>query len=295
MTFKVSAVQMSSSLDKEENLTKAEGFIKKAAAEGATIVALPEIFNWKGPQEGEWESAETIPGYTTNRLAGLAKELEIYLVCGSILEKAQQQGKVYNTCVLLEPSGQIVTKYRKIHLFDVALKEKGVVFRESGTRLAGERAEIAKINYCPIGLAICYDLRFPEIFRDLALKGAKILFLPSSFTDYTGRAHWEILVRARAIENQVYIVAPDKVGFSFEGILIHGNSLIVDPWGKILAKGGNEEEGIIIAEIDLDYLEKVREELPSLNHAKSRLHRLKNSDYTDSKVSNRCNHFTKSV
>jgi len=268
MMFKVSAVQMSSSPDKRENLEKAEGFIREAAAEGAKIVALPEIFNWKGPQEDEWKAGETIPGYTINRLADLAEELRIYLVCGSILEKTQQR-KVYNTCVLVNPHGNIVAKYRKIHLFDVSLKEKGIVFRESDSRLAGQSTEIAQTDYCPVGFAICYDLRFPEIFRDLSLKGAKILFLPSSFTDHTGKVHWEVLVKARAIENQVYIVAPDKVGFSFEGIPLHGNSLIVDPWGRVLARGGDGEE-ILSAEISLDYLEKMREELPSLSHVKIR-------------------------
>jgi predicted amidohydrolase len=266
MKFLAAAVQMLASSDKGANLDEARRWIRSAASQGARVVALPEVFIWRGHKSEERKAAEPIPGPTSRELARLARELGIYLLGGSILEEIPGSEKAYNTSLLFGPEGSLVASYRKIHLFDVDLAE-GVSVRESDTRAFGDAVVIAETELCRMGLTICYDLRFPELYRGLASQGAELIFVPSAFTAYTGKAHWEPLLRARAIENQVYVIAPGQFGKTTKSFETHGHSMIVDPWGKILGELA-DGPGIVTAEIDLDYLAKVRIKLPALNHRK---------------------------
>jgi predicted amidohydrolase len=266
--FLAAAVQMVASDDKEANLQEAQRWIRQAAAKGARVVVLPEVFIWRGSKKLEREFAETIPGPTSDRLAALARELKIYLLGGSILEAIPASGKAYNTSLLFDPAGKLLAAYRKIHLFDVDLAN-GVSLRESESRAHGKDVVAAETELGTMGLTVCYDLRFPELYRGLADKGAQLIFVPSAFTAFTGQAHWEALLRARAIENQVYIIAADQYGKSPKSFECHGHSMIIDPWGTVLAELP-DGPGVIIAEIDFDHLTKVRAELPALQHR--RLH-----------------------
>jgi predicted amidohydrolase len=266
MKFRVAAIQMLASDDKAANLDEAVRWIRKAAAGGARVIALPEVFIWRGEKNKERGSAEPIPGPTMQTMANLARELQIYLLAGSILEEIPDSRKAYNTSLLFGTQGQLLASYRKIHLFDVDLANS-VSARESETRAFGEALVVATTELCPMGLTICYDLRFPELYRALVRQGAQMIFVPSAFTSYTGEAHWETLLRARAIENQIYVIAPDQFGKNAKSFATHGHSMIVDPWGKVLAELA-DGPGMIIAEVDIDYLMKVRAELPVLNHRK---------------------------
>jgi predicted amidohydrolase len=262
--FSVAAVQMVASDDKAANVREADHWIRKAAARGACVVALPEVFVWRGVKEQEREAAEPVPGPTSEWLAELARKLGIYLLGGSILEAISGTTRAYNTSLLFGPDGSLLASYRKIHLFDVDLKE-GVSTRESKTRAAGNQVVVAETGLCPMGLSICYDLRFPELYRKMIVRGAQLIFVPSAFTAYTGMAHWKPLLRARAIENQAYVVAAAQFGKSPNSFETHGHSMIVDPWGKVLAELAHGA-GVIVAEVDLDYLTRVRTELPCLEH-----------------------------
>ncbi len=250
--------------DKRANLAVVDRLVREAAERGARMVALPELFFWGGRREDEFEAAESIPGPTCDTLATLASELGVYLIGGSILEKAPEGAKVYNTCALFEPSGELIDVYRKVHLFDVEIVDR-VSVRESDTRRPGSDMTVVACDSVPVGLAVCYDLRFPELFRQLIDRDAALIFMPSAFTFATGAVHWEALVRARAIENQVYFIAPNQCGRGGSGVHNYGNSMIVDPWGTVLARAG-EGDGIIMADVDLDYLKKVRQEIPCLDH-----------------------------
>lgn len=266
MKFLAAAIQMLASPDKDANLREAEAGVREAAGRGARVVALPEVFNWRGDKNDETKYAESIPGPTAELMGRLARELGIYLLSGSILEQVPGHSRAYNTSLLFDPKGAAIARYRKIHLFDVDI-EAGVSAMESETRQPGSEIVVAETGLCPMGLTVCYDLRFPELYRALALKGAQMVFVPSAFTAVTGEAHWEPLLRARAIENQVYIVAPDQIGKNPYSFATYGNSMIVDPWGRVLARA-SDLPAVIFAEIDLDYLAKVRAELPSLGHRK---------------------------
>jgi predicted amidohydrolase len=218
-------------------------------------------------QELERGFAETIPGPTSRLMEALACELKIYLLAGSILEAIPGDARAHNTSLLFDPQGSVVARYRKIHLFDVDIRQEGRTVRslESEVRKPGQEIVVADTGLCRMGLTVCYDLRFPELFRALVDRGAELVLVPSAFTALTGEAHWEPLLRARAIENQVYVVAPNQTGHHPDSFATHGHSLIVDPWGKILA-AASDQPGVIYAEIDLDYLAKVRAELPALSH-----------------------------
>ena len=264
MKFFAAAVQMLASDDKAANFKEAEHWIRQAATNGARVIALPEVFIWRGTKKLERESAEPIPGPTSTAMAGLAQELGIYLLAGSILEEIPGSAKAYNTSLLIDPNGKLIASYRKIHLFDVDLAN-GVSLRESDTRAHGAEVVVAQTELATMALSVCYDLRFPELYRGLADQGAQLIFVPSAFTAFTGAAHWETLLRARAIENQVYIIAPDQFGKSAKSFETHGHSMIIDPWGKILAELA-DGPGVISAELDLEYLAKVRAELPALKH-----------------------------
>lgn len=264
MKFVAAAVQMVASDDKAANLAAAGHWIRQAAGRGARVVALPEVFFWRGEKKNERDAAEPIPGRSSTALGEIARGLGIYLLGGSILETLPGSEKVYNTSLLFDPEGRIIARYRKIHLFDVDLAN-GTSLRESATREHGDRVVAAPTDLCSMGMSVCYDLRFPELYRGLGDQGAELVFVPSAFTSYTGAAHWEALLRARAIENQVYVIAPGQFGQSATSFETHGHSMIVDPWGRILAEL-SDGAGVIVAEIDLDYLQKVRAELPALRH-----------------------------
>ncbi len=260
----VTAVQMTSGDCKRLNLQKAIYYIEKAAGIGASLVALPEMFNYLGPDDTLPEQAETIPGPTTDLLAKTAKTHKIFILAGSIPEISDSPNRVFNTSILIHPEGKIQAKYRKIHLmnadFNGKLKVIESAYIESGHKIVCVETDIGKI-----GLTICYDLRFPELYRRLMLQGAQIVFAPSAFTNHTGQDHWESIIRARAIENQFYIVAPDQFGFHSPNRHSYGKSIIVDPWGNVIAKA-SDKETLIYGEIDLNFQKKIRSELPSLLH-----------------------------
>jgi deaminated glutathione amidase len=264
--LRAAAIQMSSGPDPRVNLDRAEALIRAAASQGASLVVLPEVFNWRGPRGAEAEFAEGIPGRASERMAALARELRIHLQAGSITERIAGQRLCYNTALLFAPDGEAIGKYRKIHLFDVEIPGQ-VSARESQCREPGSETVVVRTEVAVIGLSVCYDLRFPELYRQLVRAGAEILCIPSAFTFPTGAAHWEPLLRARAIENQCYVIAPNQCGTSPNGYRDYGSSMIVDPWGAVIARAG-EGEGSIVTEIHLDYLARVRRELPCLAHVR---------------------------
>jgi deaminated glutathione amidase len=264
MKYVAAAVQMSAGADKTANLLEVSRWVREATAQGARLVVLPEVFIWRGNKQRERESAEPIPGPTSEALAELAHERQVYLLAGSILESLPGNERAFNTSLLFDPSGKILAQYRKIHLFDVDLAN-GVSLRESDTRINGADVIAVKTELGSLGLSVCYDLRFPELYRGLADQRAQVIFVPSAFTAFTGQAHWEPLLRARAIENQVYIIAADQFGKSTGSFECHGHSMIIDPWGEIIAELP-DGAGIITAEIDLNHLAQVRAELPALKH-----------------------------
>jgi predicted amidohydrolase len=263
--YVAAAVQLCAGADRTANLDKVEAFAAEAARHATRLLVLPEVFLWRGPRADEEHAAEPIPGPSSNRLGELARQLKLHLLAGSILEESGA-ACVFNTSVLFDPRGQIVARYRKIHLFDVDIPAH-VTIRESETRVGGAAVVTAPTELGVIGMSICYDLRFPELYRQLTLGGAEIITVPSAFTFPTGAAHWEVLLRARAIENQVYVIAPDQIGRSPAGVLDFGNSMIIDPWGAVTARA-TDREMVIFAEIDRDYQDRVRRELPCLAHVK---------------------------
>lgn len=261
----VAAIQMQSNDDKRHNLSRAEELLNIAIERGAKLIALPELFNVCGAPQLMRKNAEPIPGPTSDMLCAKAKEGHVYILGGSFGESSDITEKFFNTSILIDPSGKIIAKYRKIHLYDVEIG-KQVVIKESDAFERGDKLVTAETEYGTVGLTICYDLRFPELYRGLTLKGAKIIFVPSAFMNATGKDHWEPLLRTRAIENQVFIIAPDEIGpIPGTQTLRYGRSVIIDPWGTVLAKAP-DTEGVITAELDFDYLMKVRKELPSLAH-----------------------------
>jgi len=255
-------VQMTSGEDKARNLEAAGELIRRAVRRGARFVALPETFNGCGRLDVLAREAEPVPGPTLRRMAALAKTLKIHLLAGSILERGPAPGKAYNTSALLDPSGRIVATYRKMHLFEADIAGH-VGVREPDVLLAGEEVVAARTPFGVVGLSICYDLRFPELYRTLAARGAEILCVPSAFTLMTGKDHWEVLLRARAIENQAYVIAPNQCGMHANGVATYGHSMIVDPWG-VVAACVSEGEGLAVAELDPAVLAAARKRVPAL-------------------------------
>lgn len=260
----VGAVQMNSGGNKKENLKKAELLLREGVVKGARFLALPENFSFMGKDSEKIEVAENLEtGETVDFLKKFAADHGVWLLGGTIPLKAGEN-KVYNTSLLINDHGEVAARYDKIHLFDVQLDEKEV-YRESDFVQGGSLPVVAKTPWGKAGLSVCYDIRFPELYRKLMEAGAEFIFLPAAFTVRTGEAHWEVLLRARAIENQVYMIAPAQCGVHPGGRMTYGNSMIVDPWGKILARAG-EGEGIVTAELDSDYREEVKSRIPCLKH-----------------------------
>jgi predicted amidohydrolase len=253
---------MNSDSDKAQNITTALRLIDQAAASGARFVALPEVWTYLGPEEANRDHAEPIPGSTIDRLRERARALGIYLHCGSIHELREGDPRIFNTSVVLSPTGEILAKYSKIHMFDVVL-DGVATYQESATVSPGDELVTVEIEGMTVGLAICYDLRFPELFRILALRGAELIVLPAAFTMTTGKDHWEVLIRARAIENGVYMLAPAQVGAHAGDHWCYGRSMIVDPWGTVVATAPDVET-TVSANVDRNQVTRVRRQVPSL-------------------------------
>ena len=255
------AIQMSSTPDKEENRETAERLIREAVSAGADLVALPELWSCHGLDEVYRENAEPVPGPTTEFLGSLALELKVYVLGGSILEGETGSARLSNTSTFFDPSGEMTAVYRKIHLFDVKVSDRE--YLESANIAPGKDVVTAKAGAATLGLSVCYDVRFPELYRLLALRGAEILAVPAAFTLQTGKDHWELLLRARAVENQAFVVAPAQWGRKADGRWTYGRSMIVDPWGTVLATCP-DRDGFALATLDLDYLDRFRAEFPAL-------------------------------
>ncbi|MFM9105847.1 MAG: carbon-nitrogen hydrolase family protein [Chloroflexota bacterium] len=258
--LRVAVVQMNTQDDKDRNIRNAFRLIAEAAATGARLVCLPEVWTYLGPDAAHGDIAEVIPGPLSERLSTAAREHGVYLHAGSFLE--QDGGRLLNTTLVFDPSGDLVARYSKIHMFDVVLD--GVAsYMESRTVTPGEEIVTFAVDGFTIGLAICYDLRFPELHRILALRGAEAILLPAAFTMTTGKDHWEVLIRARAIENGIYLIAPAQVGSHPPGKWTYGRSMVVDPWGTVIATAP-DVEGVTVAELDLERVRAVRRQVPSL-------------------------------
>jgi deaminated glutathione amidase len=261
--LRVACVQLNSRGDKGENVAAAARLVEEAAAAGARLVALPETWTFKGSHAGIIEAGEWLDGPSAGLMRDLATTLGIYLLAGSFYERMEGSDLLSNTSVLFGPTGERLAVYRKIHLFDVTVGD--TVYRESETLQGGHDLVTAEIDGVTAGLTICYDVRFPELYRALALRGARVFLAPSAFTQHTGRAHWEILVRARAIENGCYMIAPDQSGEYLPGRRCWGHSMIVDPWGRVLAVR-EEGVGLCVADLDLSQVDEVRKAVPALQH-----------------------------
>ena len=261
-SLNVAVLQMNSKADRGENISTALALIDRAAATGARVVALPEVWPYLGPEDANREHAESVPGPITDLLVERARRHGIYIHGGSIYESRPGDPGMYNTTVLIDPQGEIIARYSKIHMFDVVL-DGGDEYRESATVTPGSEIVVTEIDGIPVGLAICYDLRFPELFRILALKGAQAVILPAAFTLMTGKDHWETLIRARAIENEIYMIAPAQWGSYLPGKWCYGRSLVVDPWGTVLATAA-DGIGVAHATVDPMRVETVRRQIPSL-------------------------------
>lgn len=267
--MRVAVVQLNSSGEKARNLAAAERLVREAAADGAELVALPEKWNLLADGERLAAEAEPLDGPSLTAARGWARTLGIHLLAGSISERAG--AKAFNTSVLIGPDGEDLATYRKIHMFDV--DAGGVSYRESEHEQAGTEVVTAPLGeQLILGLAVCYDLRFPELFRILALRDARLIALPSAFTLATGRDHWEVLLRARAIENQVFVIAPNQVGKAPPHYESFGRSAIVDPWGVVLATAP-DEECFVAADLDLAAQDRIRDSLPSLANRRPEAYR----------------------
>lgn len=268
--FTIAAIQIDTQDDKRENLGKAGKLIDEAAKHGARMIALPENVDFIGKKEGALSNAESIPGPTTEFFSEKAREHKIWLHCGSIGERIPGEQKLYNTSLLMNPSGEIVGRYEKIHLYDVAI-QNGPSTRESDTRKPGKDIAVCDTEFCKVGLSICYDMRFPELYRIMALRGALIMFVPANYTLFTGKDHWEPILRTRAIENQCYVVAPAQIGKK-PAFQAYGRSMVINPWGTVIATA-EDRECVVYATIDTDYVEAIRTQLPSLPNRRPEAYR----------------------
>ncbi|HVA18724.1 MAG TPA: carbon-nitrogen hydrolase family protein [Solirubrobacteraceae bacterium] len=260
--MRVAAVQLNSTADEAANLAAADRLTRAAAADGARLIVLPEKWMLIGTGQQLRDGAQTLDGPAISWARATARELGVDLVAGSIAERVAGQEKLSNTSVHVDPQGVLKAFYRKLHMFDVEIEGKS--YRESDVEQGGDEIVLSQTaDGVELGMAICYDLRFPELFRILAVRGARVIVLPSAFTLPTTRDHWETLIRARAIENQTFVIAANQVGRHQRGLHSGGRSMIVDPWGVVLAQAP-DREGYIVSELDLEYQREIRARLPSL-------------------------------
>jgi predicted amidohydrolase len=260
----IAAAQMVSTADKAHNLEAATRLIQQAAGLGARLVGLPENFSWMGPEAERPSAAEPLDGPTLSRMAQLARELRLTLLAGSTLETGAPGGRLYNTSVLFGPQGERLAVYRKMHLFDVDVGD-GATYHESAAVAPGTEVVAAQTEVGRLGLSVCYDLRFPELYRRLSKEGATLLAVPAAFTLMTGKDHWEVLLRARAIENQCYLFAPAQGGRHSDNRITYGHAMVVDPWGLVTARA-SEGEGLAVAPVNPELLARIRRNLPCLQH-----------------------------
>ncbi len=252
-------------------MAAAERLVRAAAADGATLIVLPEKWNVLGDGDVLLEGAEPLDGPAAEAAASWARELGIHLVAGSIAERDRETGRLHNSSLCFAPGGELVATYRKIHMFDVDVG--GIAYRESENEDAGDRTVVVAAGELCLGLTVCYDLRFPELYRIAALEGATVVTVPSAFTEVTGRDHWHVLLRARAIENQLFVVAANQAGAAPPHYRSYGHSLIADPWGRVLAEAPGEGECFVAADLDLGELERIRAELPALRNRRPAAYR----------------------
>lgn len=270
-TLDVAVVQMNSGDVKADNVAAALDLIDQAANTGARLVVLPEVWPYLGPDHANRDQAEPVPGPITERLAERARQHGIYLHAGSIYEVRPGDPGIFNTSVVFDPRGDILGRYSKIHMFDVVLGG-GEKYQESATMTAGNEIVTVEIDGITVGLAICYDLRFPELFRILALNGAEAIILPAAFTLTTGKDHWETLIRARAIENGLYMIASAQWGKHPAGNRTYGRSMIVDPWGTVVATA-SDGVGVARSIVDTARVQAVRQQIPSLANRRPEAYR----------------------
>jgi deaminated glutathione amidase len=260
---RAAAVQLQSTEDKDRNLEDADRLTRAAAADGAELVVLPERLDIRGTAADYAAGAEPLDGRPVTWARETARELGIDIVAGSVAERREGHDRVANTSVHAGPDGELKAVYRKIHMFDVDVG--GVEYRESEHSEPADEIVVSETAQgLGVGLTICYDLRFPELYRILTLRGARMITVPAAFTRITGQAHWEVLLRARAIENQVFVIAPGQGRMPGPERDSYGNSMIVDPWGEVLARAGGEGACFVAADLDLARQDEVREKLPSL-------------------------------
>ncbi len=258
-------VQLTSTDNLPENLESARRGVREAAERGAEFIALPENFAFLRREGNPIPCAQSLDGEIVGCVRELASRHRVPILAGTFAETIEGDQRVYNTSALISETGQIVAVYRKIHLFDVDLGESGGVFRESAFTAPGEEIVVAETAFGKVGLSVCYDVRFPELYREMAARGADWITVPSAFAPETGKVHWEVLLRARAIENQAFVLAPAQCGRHSPDRSSHGRSLVIDPWGRILAEAG-DEPAVIVADCDLAALKRVRASLPALLH-----------------------------
>ncbi|MBC2577130.1 carbon-nitrogen hydrolase family protein [Peptostreptococcus russellii] len=269
--YKLAVVQMKVTDNKKENISKAKDMIREAAQKGANLVILPEIFNSPYNNSSFPVYAEEFPGETSLEMMKIAKECSIVLVAGSIPEK--EGDSIFNTCYVYNESGEVIGRHRKIHLFDINIKG-GQYFKESDVLTAGKDFTVVDTKFGKIGIAICYDVRFPEYFRILSEMGAELVALPAAFNMTTGPAHWEISLRMRAVDNQIYMAAASPARDESQSYVSYANSMIVDPWGKVLENADTDEK-IIYSDIYRKRVYEIREQLPLLKHLRKDLYKLK--------------------
>ena len=266
-TVRVAVCQMRSDDDVERNLVLAERLLNEAADGGAELATLPEYLDFMGPAGRRAEVASPIPGPVTDRLGTVARERSMWVLAGGVLE-AGEGGRVHDTSVVFDPGGEVVATYRKVHLYDVELPDQPPI-RESDSITAGDEIVTCRVGEVRLGLSICYDVRFPELYRGLMTQGAQVLCVPAQFQYTTGRDHWHTLLRARAIENQCFVVAPGQwgpFGDPAEGRRSYGHSLVLDPWGRTLVEAPEEGDDASFADLDLDAQRALRRSFPVLQH-----------------------------
>lgn len=272
--FRIALIQLAVTANKAQNLLRAKDKIKEAVSNGARIVALPECFNSPYGTQYFADYAEQIPGESTNMLSSVAKETGCYIIGGSIPE-SDSDGKLYNTSTSFGPDGAMLAKHRKVHLFDIDVPGK-ICFQESEVLCGGKQLTMMDTSLCKIGIGICYDIRFPEMAQVYTQQGCKLLFYPGAFNMTTGPAHWEPLIRARALDNQLYVAAVSPARDEKATYVAWGHSTVVNPWGEVISKADHTEQ-ILYSDIDVNYLEEIRAQIPVQQQKRSDLYKLEMS------------------